>query len=838
MHRVLLGLAVAVVLLAGFFLVYFSASDFRKPNQSYLTALSDFGFMVDSYRRQMTDSPLPLTEKSFASVMGRFRADTHWEVREWLLRTLQRWGQSAAPWLEREASSDADPYRLVGAAQGLVASGHPRAAPLIATLLGRYFDDPRRFRSDFIDALGDTGDPRALEALINIYRRHGETVGEVLEAVGKCGGTGFLLDELAGATTAEEIRKLIWPLAFTRSPEGARAIAGLMLHRQAKVRVRAYSALAQTMGSEAVEPMIDLFRETGDEYILSAALNQVLARSRNRSVPQLVPFLAGLVDHPTLGWEARYALARVGGAEAVATLQGLIGRERPEAVLEHLDYLGEAALPILGRYLAHESPWVRRQAMFKAQELINPAVRPLIEPLLQDNDRYNRRYARRLLFSLDPLNLLASFTLALPESTGRGIWQGFRGDMRWGFDRGYRSVLRVFSVVHWAGIVLSAVLGLLLVANRVRVFHPYRFNLFVGFLLAEGLVGNFFLLGSGRNHEGTFVFATGIHLLLLTGFLFQERERLPGELRSRFERLGGASLWLLAPLLILLGTPLIAEGLRLALRDFRSFLPYLGMAFLTIVLVLEQWALPWRLFARSARLERLMAGVLAAVLAALFAWPLLLTARQRLVDGNQDAAVLAGVLIAPLVWMLLFHLGHIGLLRPGFRIPLPDAPAGQRLQALADGDRISVSLRTALRPRALAQGLAVFASGGTAAFLAGHYGGGGPGMLLAFLAGLTGAALAGLIFEALEARLLFQMRAGLVRCAVTRFGAALRGGEWRRRLILAPGVSRRLAAARRQRDENGSSPLTEAERGWLRSLQSLSRTSDSRPSPSRIGSAS
>ena len=140
----------------------------------------------------------------------------------------------------------------------------------------------------------------------------------------------------------------------------------------------------------------------------------------------------------------------------------------------------------------------------------------------------------------------------------------------------------------------------------------------------------------------------------MIGFLFQERERLPGELRGRFERLGGASLWLLAPLLLVLGTPPMAEGLRLAVRDFLEFVPYLAMAVVAVILVLEEWAVPWRVLPRGARYQRVLGGVLAAALLWLFAWPLQLVAGQRLGVGDRDGALLAGLLILPLLWMLVW----------------------------------------------------------------------------------------------------------------------------------------------------------------------------------------
>src|SRR5690606_38250668 len=128
----------------------------------------------------------------------------------------------------------------------------------------------------------------------------------------------------------------------------------------------------------------------------------------------------------------------------------------------------------------------------------------------------------------------------------------------------YRRVLAAFSILHWVALVLSGIIGVILITRRTRVFNSYRFNLVAAFLLGTGLVGNFFLLGSEwRDAEQIFRVAVGVHLLLLIGILCQEHVNRPGDLRNRFARLGGASLWLALPVLLFLGVPLIAEGMRL-----------------------------------------------------------------------------------------------------------------------------------------------------------------------------------------------------------------------------------------------------------------------------------
>jgi hypothetical protein len=117
----------------------------------------------------------------------------------------------------------------------------------------------------------------------------------------------------------------------------------------------------------------------------------------------------------------------------------------------------------------------------------------------------------------------------------------------------------------------------------------------------------------------------------------------------------------------------------------------------------------------------------------------------------------------------------------------------------------------------LVQGASVGATGCVAAGVAGYYGGAGPAMFLAIIAGLVGAALAGLLFEAVLPRLIVQVRGGFVRSAVTRFGFSLGPEEWFHRPIFSDRVKRAL------KHQRGSAKfLDEDERDWFTGLQTAS----------------
>ena len=173
----------------------------------------------------------------------------------------------------------------------------------------------------------------------------------------------------------------------------------------------------------------------------------------------------------------------------------------------------------------------------------------------------------------------------------------------------------------------------------VKVIEPYRFDLFAAFLLLEGFAGDFLLLEFGRDPWLLIQAATGCHLALLAGVVLQPRELLPGELAGRFERLMGASMWLLMPLLLVFTTPVLAEALRYAFHSAAWSLTLLALSALVTVLVLEQWALRWSLLPRRAASERRLAALIWVVLTVLLVIAMLDWSDYLWAGGRRDDAV-------------------------------------------------------------------------------------------------------------------------------------------------------------------------------------------------------
>lgn len=827
MRRTLILIPALLVLLAGTFLVYFSTSDMNVSGQSYFASLSDFVFMARSYVRGGLGRRLPLNDRTYEAVVVRFREKGHWEVKKRAVHELVGWGDAVVPRLLAELEADGDGRSREGAVQALGEIGDPRAVEPLGNLLLLSRDDSapeRRLQVALVDALGDLGIPEGGRYLERFLHTGSESVlrlrHELWDALAETGCcTDVLLAELGRSDDPEHIHSLLWPLAITRDPRAARVLAEYLKHPVYKIRQRSRDAMDQSMGPVAVDPVLDVLLTVQDDFVRSAILGMVLDDGDARGNPRTVPAVAGFLGHPVLDGEARHALARMGGDEAVAALaEDAKGRD-PRTVMEHVDALGEDAVDLVAGYLSHHDPYVRRRAVEEMMELRVPGAGEFLTPLLSDGDHWVRRDAAAVLLSQDRVDLFWTFTRALPERLGRSAWHGFRPPYR----RGFRALLEVFTVVHWAGLAFSLLLGIVLVLGLWRVLEPFRFNLFVQFLLVEGFVGDFFLMDGGSDPRRLFLNATGVRLFLLAGFLFTERDRVPGELRSRFERLGGASLWILAPLLLYAGTPALARGLRLAFSDFETMLPALVLLAVLTAFVLEQWVLPWNLFPRPAWADRLLSGLLTAATLAIPVQALVLDALHRHPGGEFTGPSL--LLLAPLGWMLLLHLHAIDL----FRKPVPRlttaTPPTPRLEAVQDGDRLSVRVRRARTRWGVlrAAGMKVafgFAAGGWAGYVAGSRDGGGPSMMLAMMIAVLGAAVAGVVMDVLAPRVLLQFRAGHARTAAAVLGGTLTGGRWSGRITLTRALAGRIRGLRPGGGGGGGPPFDAAERKWLEQLMS------------------
>lgn len=349
MRRFALAVAALGLLVGVVFIAFFSASRFRQDDQTYWESLSDFAFMNRYYGRRFIGlDPPALTKTRYESVMSHAKKSAHYEVDEVVARMLERWGGEVEPYLLEEL----DAWRSVGrvrvAAIVLARLDNPAA---IGALQQAGVMGDRWLEIEILDELHALG-PSAAPAMIGVYHdalQRGLPIPyNLLEAIGRSGGgADFLLDQLAQASSDEEIQEVQWPLAFTRDPRAARALYALMHHPNIDVRRRSRDSMSQSMGAAAVEPALDFLEQETDDYLRSWVIQSHLATHHGAGSARAVEYLAPLVEHPVLSWEANYALARIGSEKALEVLRERARRRSARWAMSNLEYSGSSGIRLL-----------------------------------------------------------------------------------------------------------------------------------------------------------------------------------------------------------------------------------------------------------------------------------------------------------------------------------------------------------------------------------------------------------------------------------------------------------------------------------------------------------
>jgi len=841
MRRTLLLLILVPLLAAGIFLGAFAVSELNVRGQSFFTSLSDFVFLNDGAFREALDRGVPpLTEARYRSVIGRFRQRTHNFVEHQAVWWLSAWGEAAVPYLVEELRTRQDYPRTCGAIRALGEIGGAEAAAALAGVLAE-LDPAARYQQVYhlyiVEALGKIPLRTASLALIAAYERNPAGT-QTLAELGRTGtpeAAAYLLNLAADVLPPDRSQDdLIWGLVMSRSPLAARMLVDWMISAEFDTARLCRDALDQFAREEAVEPLLDALQKA-DNDPLRATILDLLDGQWIASSPRLVTLIEPYLDDPWLGDAARDTLSRAGSREAWLAVQRHLPAGEGKAWLAddrlfHVFYrFGAVALPELFAQLRTAPPREQADALRMLPRLFLPEARAYLEPLRSDPDPQVARAVRTALLRQDKVDLFRSFTLALPERFGQATWENFRPDwffMDFNYEAGFEAVWNVFAWLHLGGLALALLLGWTLLVNALRVFESYRFSLFLLFLLAEGFIGDFLFCDHWPLDPGLgYRLATAVHLLLLIGFLARERERVPGELRGRFERLGGASLWLLLPLLLLLGTPAYAESLRTAMSQWQHFSSFALLLAALTALVIEQALIPRHRMPRRFGVERLLGAGLTLWLLVLFGGAVGRLTLARLADGDHNGAVVTLLLILPLPWFLALHLAT---LRPREWWQAPPQLAvlpGTRLRVAGAGAEITLHL---VPPRSVAQRLVtgtlkvafVLAAAATVAFLAGRDVG-LDAMVLAVFAGLIGAALAGMLLQGGAPRLVIQIRDGFLRFGRPRWGGVVGGAPWRRRPTV-PRVDQELKEDESPIRADGLHFLTRDERAWLCDVQQRS----------------
>ncbi len=833
MRRALLLALVVAVLSAAVLALSFSVSRYNVKGQRFDDSLADFLFMMSAYTAlSLRIHPEAPDEQRIRRALARYRATTHWEVRSVAGRDIARYGVAAIPFLAR-ASEGADAFVLEGVARALEVIGGAQSLPVVLGMIRRHalFADltsgkrqHHSLRRHVVQALGKTGTREAADVLVEVYARAKKLniswAPTILASIADTGhGAAFLLGAARAAHAARELDEFIWPLARPRDARAIDFLAGLFARPEVSLRRSARDALDQAGGPAAIPAVLRVLGGTNDEHLKSWLIQTILDDRDAQGNPDVVPALEPYLTHPALASEARYALLRIGTAEANAAIVRRFDRLQPDDLIRDMEYASEHALPLVERYLASPDPRVRRMILDKLPEMRIPETEALAAKALTDGDPWVRKSAREAALYADRLLFWKGLTDRLPESIGPSLFHAMRPTF---FGAPLDHMLPLLRGVHAVGVGLSGLLALALLFGAARIVEPYRFDLFTAFLLLEGFVGDFLLLEFGNNPWLLILGATACHLALLAGVLCQPPEFLPGELAGRFERLMGASVWLAMPLLFAFTTPALAQALRVAFHNSAWSLALLALFALVTVLVVEQWALRWSLAPRSETTEARMAALLWFALTGLLLFAIFGWAAQLWQSGRRDETLVTLLAAFPLIWLPLgrLHAFQSGDSAAGAREP-PPLP-GERLIAADLGVQVALQLRGRSWLGRLAKAAIVLATAVAAAIMAGIKGK-ALSMLLALLIAPVGAAVATLAIAWLVPTWVIHLRRGHARVAASRAGLAFQDTGWRRRLALPLGLQRRLGADPDARDPEQRRALRLEESDWIAAVSAAQR---------------
>ncbi|MFH1603453.1 MAG: hypothetical protein ABIH03_06065, partial [Pseudomonadota bacterium] len=590
MRRALLLVLVVAGLSAAVLLLSFSVSRYNVKGQRFDDSLADFLYMMSAYTAlSLQIRPDIPDEHRIRTALARYRATTHWEVKEVAGKDIARFGAGALPVLER-ASGQAGSFVLEGIARALEHIGGAPTLPLLLEIIRRHslFErmapqdlkaQPLSLRDHVVKALGKTGTREAADLLVDIHAR-AKTVNAswapmILASIADTGhGAPYLLHLARNAASERDLNEYIWPLARSRDPEAMTFLASLFARPELALRRSARDSLDQAGGPAAIPAVLRTLEATSDEMLKSWLIQTVLDDRDARGNPDVVPALEPYLTHPALAWSARYALLRIGTPEANAAIIRQLDRMQALDLISDMEYASIHALPIVERLLHSPDPQVRRAMLYKLTETYIPGAEPLIEKAASDGNPSVRTAAQEAALYTDRMTFWKALTDRLPASVGPSLFYAMRPTF---FGAPLDHMLPLLRAVHAVGIALSALVAVALLFGAVKVVEPYRFDLFTAFLLLEGFIGDFLLLEFNDDPWRLILAATGCHLALLAGVLCQPPERLPGELAGRFERLLGASVWLAMPLLFVFTTPVLAYALRLAFQDSAWSLALLGL---------------------------------------------------------------------------------------------------------------------------------------------------------------------------------------------------------------------------------------------------------------------
>jgi HEAT repeat protein len=301
-----------------------------------------------------------------------------WWTREVAFTALAQVGRPAISAL-LQAFKDSDDWTRKAAAEALGETGNPRAIPALLMAL----DDSEWFvREAAVEALRHMGDPQVVPALLGALGNSDPYVREVAaEALGQTGDLQAVSALLLALEDSESgvRRAAAQALGQIDDPQAVPPLLEALQDGDSNVREAAAQALGQIDDPQAVPPLLEALQD-GNSNVREAAA-QALGQIDD---PQAIPVLLRALGSPYVDVRqaAAKALRLMGEPQAVPVL--LRALENGDsyvrwAAAEALGQIGDPqAVSALLQTLRDSSDWVRRAAVEALGQIGDPQAVPAL----------------------------------------------------------------------------------------------------------------------------------------------------------------------------------------------------------------------------------------------------------------------------------------------------------------------------------------------------------------------------------------------------------------------------------------------------------------------------
>ena len=331
-----------------------------------------------------------------SAVAPLVEALTHENLRRSAIEALGEIGDAGAVAPLVETLRDEDCWVREAASMALGKIGDPSAVAPLAEALR---DEDSRVRRAATEALGEIGDARAVVPLVEALRVL-DIQKVASKALGRIGDAAFApLVEALSDDREWVLKAVIEALGETGDARAVAPLVELLRNKYSLVRSAVIKALGEIGDARAVAPLVEVLRDE-DSWERGAAIKALgnigdigafaplveAIRDENSAVSRaaiealgkigdarmVAPLIEGIRDEdPRVRRATIEVLGEIGDARAVAPLvEALRDFDLRRVAIEALVRIGEAAYAPLNEALKDENPWVREAAIEARNRLI------------------------------------------------------------------------------------------------------------------------------------------------------------------------------------------------------------------------------------------------------------------------------------------------------------------------------------------------------------------------------------------------------------------------------------------------------------------------------------